>query len=607
MTAHIKDETEDELASRLVTQFENSETQSQDARRLAERDRDYKDGKQWTEEETHILKKRGQPIITINRIKRKVDALLGIERTQRTDPRAFPRNPQDEDAAHAATDALRFVVDNNRYDLVRSGYWENLVVEGIGIVKVIIKESKRGPMIVLKRVHWDRFFYDPHSAEIDFSDATYMGEVLWMDFDKAKERWPDKVDLLNTIKQDSASDTYDDKPRLVWADDKRNRVRIIQTRWKDRKGWHITTSTKGGILRNSISPFLDDEGEPENDMAAVSAFIDRDNDRYGSVREMISPQDEINKRRSKALHLMSVRQVRLDPGAPVDIETVRAELAKPDGVIEAPDGAIEILQTGDLAAAQFSLLQEAKNEIDSMGAAPVLQGKEQRDLSGRAILAQQQAGLVELAPMLDRKKDLDIRVYRMIWNRIKQFWTEERWIRVTDDEDNPRFVGLNKPVTVGEQLKKEFGEIPPQMAGLPELELPANDNGKPIIENDVAQMDIDIVIDESPDLVTLQSEQFDQLVSIAQFAQIPPDVIIEASSLRNKDKLLEKLRGDGEDVDPEVLRQQQELQARVQELQITGAEAGVAKTEAEALDKQASAVERESKTVLNIANAQRTG
>lgn len=593
-------------ASKFTDWFEAAEENSQDARTKSERDRDYYDNKQWTAEAIKEVEERGQEVVTINRIKKKVDALLGIEKSQRSDPKAFPRNPEDEDAAHAATDALRYVIENNNYDQLRSNYWKNLLIEGMGIVKVSIREGKRGIEVLIKRIAWDRYFYDPRSSEPDFSDARYQGEVIWMDFEEAKKKWPGKANILTTLMDSTNTDTYEDKPRFDnWTDKGEKRVRIIQTRWKDSDGkWHITASTKGGILKDGLSPYLDEDGNPESDIVAVSAHVDRDNNRYGEIRPLISPQDEINQRRSKALHLMSVRQVRVDPHANINAETVRAELAKPDGIFEGRKDDFEILATGDMAAAQFNLLQEAKNEIDATGSNPSLQGKEDQGLSGRAMLAQQQAGLVELAPMLDRKRDMDIRVYRMVWNRVKQYWTEERWIRVTDDQDKPRFVGLNRPMTIETQMVKEFGEGAAERVSPEFLQLPANENGKQIIENNVGEMDIDIIIDEGPDTITLQSEEFEALSKIPG---IPLDILIEASSLKSKDRLLERMRGEGEEIDEEQAALEQQMQQRAMELQFRGQEAEVAKTEAEAIDKQASATERESKTVLNLANAQKTG
>ena len=100
----------------LIQWVEDAEEATQDARKLAERDRDYYDGKQLTSSEKAALRKRGQPDVVINRIKPKIDYLSGFEASSRTDPKAFPRTPQDEHTAEAATDALRYEKDKSDLD-----------------------------------------------------------------------------------------------------------------------------------------------------------------------------------------------------------------------------------------------------------------------------------------------------------------------------------------------------------------------------------------------------------------------------------------------------------------------------------------------------------
>ena len=198
----------------------------------------------------------------------------------------------------------------------------------------------------------------------------------------------------------------------------------------------------------------------------MSLYIDRDNNRYGEVRTMIGPQDEINKRRSKALHLISQRQVRISPAVGLDAKAVRKELSRPDGVFVGDQGEVEILPTNDMAAANLQLLQEAKAEIDLQGPNAALGGKNEREMSGRAILAQQQGGMTELATYLDSIRVLSMSVYRSIWCRIRQFWNEERWVRVTDNENNVRFVGVNRPITMLQAMAEQMGvtkENLPQM------------------------------------------------------------------------------------------------------------------------------------------------
>ncbi len=97
---------------------------------------DYYDGKQWTDEEVRELKKRGQPAITWNLTRQKIDYLQGLERTQRTRPRALPRTPLHEADSTAATDALHYVYDDTRYEEVRSRVWGDILKAGWGGLEI---------------------------------------------------------------------------------------------------------------------------------------------------------------------------------------------------------------------------------------------------------------------------------------------------------------------------------------------------------------------------------------------------------------------------------------------------------------------------------------
>lgn len=594
----------------LVQMFEEAEQSTRDARKLAERDRDYYDNKQWTSEEESALKARKQPVVTYNRIARKIDFLSGLEKQQRKDPKAFPRTPKDEDAADAATDAIRFVCDDSDWDSKRSEAWDNILIEGTGAIMVAHKDGKNGPDPEIIHIPWDRLFYDPKSSRVDFSDARYMGVVTWYDMEDAKAKgWPEDM-LEGTLAQDKDTETYDDKPKdHLWADAKRKRVRVVEMYHREKGQWNRCVFTKAGYLEpKAPSPYMDEDGKPENPIKAISLYVDRDNNRYGAVRVLISPQDEINKRRSKGLHLITMRQVRSSRAVSEDVETIRRELARPDGVIMAEDGEFEILPTNDMAAANFNLLQEAKNEIDLLGANAALAGKNENDMSGRAILAQQQGGMVEVARMFDRLRSLSIAVYRSVWNRIRQLWQQERWVRITDDDNNLRFVGLNQQVTVA-QLAQEVAEgdeaamqkaaqlVGPQvmqayMQGDPQaqmmLGLFVQQNGQQVVEtrNAVNELDVDIVIDEGMDTPSVQAEQFETLAKIMPgLVNLPPPyakMLIQASNLRDKEKMLETLEEmSAPQADP--------MAEQVQQIQIAGAVAEVENTQADTNLKQAQA------------------
>ena len=575
----------------LVEWFEASEETTYDARSLAERDRDYYDGKQLTKEETAELKKRGQPPIVINRIQRKIDFLNGVEKQSRTDPRAYARTPQHEDTAEAVTDSVRFVLDNNNAEKTFSEGWTHMMIEGMCGVDVTV-EQKRGQMqVVVKPVPWDRMFYDPHSSDPGFDDARYLGAVRWMDYDDAVASWPDKEDAISETLSTTLGDTYDDKPKWnLWADKTRRRVRICEIWYLENGEWFWANFTKGGLLDHGESPYEDEDGESVCGLIFQSAYVDRENNRYGVVRSMIGPQDEVNKRRSKLLHMLTMRQIRVSQGAMAengDLNAIRQQMARPDGIIQGEAGEIERLDNNDQIAGHFNLLQHATGELDLMGPNASMTGKGDQDQSGRAILAQQQGGMVELATMLDRLSDMKIRVYRAIWQRIRQFWTEERWIRVTDDERNAKFVGLNKQTTLADMLQDMDDS---ERAGVMlQMGLRPDDPRLGMVvetENPLAELDVDIIMEEVPDTATLQTEQFAEIVKLAQAGiPFPPDVLIEASQLRGKDKILEKLKGGGEDATPE---QQQAMQAE-QQLKQRDAAAEVAGKEARAVKDAASA------------------
>ncbi len=569
------------LHAQLISYFEEASDLNEAARLRAARDRDYYDGRQWTGNEEATLKKRGQAPIVINRIKPKMDFLLGLERQSRTDPRCFPRNPADEGAARAATEAVRFVLDNNDFDQVRSSAFENLLIEGAGFAEVVAEPNGDNTRVSINVIPWDRMFVDPHARRRDLEDARYRGQVIWMDLAEARSRYPDGLDQLEASYDVPAAGGYEDQPNR-WADQRRRRVRIVECWYRDRGAVWQAVYCKGGILKGPLpSPYVNDEGQSEDPYLCAAAFITRDGERYGAVRQLIGIQDEINKRRSKALHLLSVRQVRAEKGAVEDVARARRELARPDGWLETVPGfQVELLPTGDMAQSQFQLLTEAKGEIDAVGVSSALLGKGPEGASGRAIQALQQGSRMELGPLLDTLRSWQMRTYRKVWGRIRQFWTAPRWVRITNDERNLAWVGLNMPVTRAEQLVDELGQIPPEQVGSPDL------NEVVQVRNHVAELDVDIIIGEVPDTVAIRQEEFRALVDLSgRGVNIPPEVLIEASSLRSKDRILQALNGNPASAaaDANLALEQAALQRELLIQEIGERHARAIKTEAEAL------------------------
>lgn len=560
------------------------------ARAESERARDYTNGHQLTAEERAELQRRGQPDGVVNRIRRKIEWLKGLEVKQRTDPKAFPRTPQHQKDAESVTDAIRYVCDKEDWDGVRSDVYDEFLVEGFGGCEVIHQQNAKGEIDVkVNHYPWDRLFYDPHSRKDDFSDARYKGVVLWMDGADFKDQYPDLKDHIAGMAQDFAMDTYDDRPADKWYDAKRDRVRVVLMWYREKSAWKWVKFIRGAPIDEGDSPYVDDQGESVCPLIMQAAYVDRDNARYGIVRDMFFPQDEVNRRRSKALHQSTSRQTMGVKGAFQSVAEMKRQLAKPDGHVEISIEAFEdaarvgmkpfdILPQSDQMQAHFSLLQEAKSEIDMLGANAALEGETGESTSGRAVLARQQGGMIEIASLNDRLHRFTRTVYRHIWMRIKQYWTEERWVRVTDEESNARFVGINQQITLGQAL----GEMPEQEAAMIAQHIglyPGDPRLNEVVEvrNNVHDLDVDIILEEVPDRVTLEGEVFEALLKYGP--QIPPAVLIEADPTlpsKRKEKLLEMM-------------QQPPAPSPAEQLEMAGKEADIFETQAKTAKLQAEA------------------
>ena len=577
---------------RLKRLYRESRDATDAARKEADLAQDYYDNKQWTSEQIKALRKRKQPEIWINRIAPAVNGILGVLEGGSGDPRAFPRTNEDNNAAEVATDALRYAAENSRWKRTKLSAAKTYLVAGIGAVIVEVDE-KLDPWARI--IRHGEFIYDPHSQDPDFEDARYMGIAKWMYVDLVKQSYPDADIDPAALTPGGLQWDDEDKPQNLWADSRKNRVLVCEM-YVNERGWKRVVFWGGGILEETDSPYLDEDGRPSNPIVAQSCFVDRDNARYGIVKAMVPIQDEINMRRSRLLHLANSRQVRVADAQAMgmDAETARAEAARPDGVL--PFG-IEPAATGDMQAGQIQLLQESKNEIERMGPNPAVLGQSASSQSGRAQLVQQQAGLTELTPALGGIEDLELRVYRQFWARIKQFWQEPKLIRVTDDIGAAKFLQVNEPVVQ---------EVPAIVQG-PDGQ-PAVGMQQVVVEvrNRPAEMDMDIIIESVPNTANIQQEQFAELIKLAQVygpQEVPFDDLLEASNLPHKRQIVEKRQALQQEA-RQMQGPQQQMQQAAFQAEMEEKAAGIEKDRADTAYKVA---QTQGQEIENAANAFQAG
>jgi hypothetical protein len=529
--------------SRLKRQYQDYASAKSDEAREMVQARHYYHADQWTKEEISTLRARKQPVITSNRIGRKIDAIGGLVERIRQDPKAYARTPKHDEGAELATATLRFVLDSNNWKSKSSRIAHNGAIDSIaGIEYDLVPGDEGDPNLEMHIAYGDGFFYDPRSVDEGFTDARYLGVSKPVDVEQVKELVPDKADEIDELFADTGADmtTIASQDREKnWQQTNERKLQLVD-HWYIKGGkWRWCLYIGDMMLMQGVSPFIDEKGKTFPRYRMFSAAVDHDGDRYGFIRNLKSPQDEINHRRSKALHLLNTRRVISEKGAVDDIEVARREWAKSDGWVEInPSMKMEPDQTtqNDFKG-QLEMLQEAKNEIENFGPNPALIGQGLEDSSGRAIKLLQDAGMAELGPYLQAHRNWKIRVYRDIWNIIQRYWTKERWIRVTDDQNVAQFFQINK------------------------MEL--DEYGRPAIVNAIGSLDVDIIIDEGPDAMNMQGDSMLVLQALGpQFLQQFPEIALELSPLQNsvKKNMLDKIKAKQNappQPDPKVLAMQE--------------------------------------------------
>jgi len=515
----------------------------------------YRHAAQWTVAQVEVFNRRKQPVVTYNRIGRKIDGIVGLMEKLKQDPKAYARNPQStsEMGAELATAVVRYVVESDLRSDIFPFSIEKGAVDGIGGVEMLLERGDKGDIDVgFAEVEPDSYFYDPRSYKADFNDARFQGVGKWLDQDDVVALFPEMEEEIEAMLQSGWDLTSNPDREKQWFQISPDfkRMRVVEIWYKSKGDWKWCIFTGSGKLKEGNGYFYDAKGKQICKYIMFSAFVDQDGDRYGFIRNLRSSQDEINQRRSKGLHELNSRRIKAEDGAFTDIEVTRREAVKPDGVVIYNKGfEMEFDDQTRIAniEGQLKFLEDAKNEIENFGPNPALIGQGLEYKSGRAINLLQQAGVAELGPFVVGVRKWKLQLYRAIWCAVQRYWTAERWIRVTGIDEAPQLVQING---VG---------IDPQ-------------TGLPRVVNTISNLDVSFILDEGPDEVNMMGDAYDTLVALAtQGAKIPPAILLELSPLQGTVK--KKLLGMLQQPDP-MAQQAQQASLAVEMAKAKESEAG---------------------------------
>lgn len=318
----------------------------------------------------------------------------------------------------------------------------------------------------------------------------------------------------------------------------------------------------------------------------------RDNSPYGVVRGLRDPQEDYNKRASKALWMLSANRIVMEDGAVDDIELLREEASRPDAIIVKRRGSeLNISNDIKLADTQLELMDRDHAHIQSSsGVTDELMGRQTNAVSGRAIEARQQQGSVATAEIFDNLRFARQLQGQKLLSLCEQYMTEPRVLRITGARGQIEWLNVNEPV-VGPDGSVQF-------------------------LNDVTQEQADFIVSEQDYHATTRAAMFEQLMETT--SKLPPEVslkllpqVLELSDIPNKEEFINELRqligvpkpstDMSEEEQAALVEQQQAEQAALQAqqaLQEQLARAEVAEKEASAQLKSAQAMKAQAEAAM---------
>jgi hypothetical protein len=622
-----------EIWQRLLDTYTRELDRQEENRHQMAVEEDCYDNIMWSEDDARVLEDRGQKPVVYNVIANTVDWVLGTEKRARSDFKVLPRRKEDAKPAERKSQILKYLSDVNRTPFSRSRAFADAVKVGIGWMEDCIEEDGEGEPIVSRYESWRNMLWDSAGQELDGKDWRYTYRTKWVDLDIMQSLFRNRAGLLERAARDAEplthSGEYGDEPmdraelemeRIGSAARlpnryQRQRVRVIEG-WfrKPLKVQRLSGGPFAGELYDPHSPGhreAVDRGDADImervalrmhcALFTVNGLLwigpspyrhnrfpftavwgnrrGRDGMPYGMIRRLKDINEDINKRVSKALFLLSTNRVIADEGASDDMDELFEEARRPDAnIVKKAGKEVRIETEAQLADAHIMLMQQGIAMIQRAGGVTdENQGLRTNATSGIAIERRQDQGAVSTTLYFDNLRLATQEQGEKELSLVEQFTTEQKQFRITNMRGKPEFITVND--------------------GLP--------------ENDIVRSKADYIISEGDWRASMRAAAADELLNLLmKLAPASPevalailDLVVEQMDVTNREEIVRRLRDITGMRDPDADEPTPEEQARAaakqqqQQLQQATVQAQLRKLVAEAVKAERLAEKAEADTV----------
>lgn len=594
----------------------------------------YYRGEQWDEADAAALEEEGRPALTINTILPTVNTVLGEQSTRRADVQFKPRRGGEAEVAHTLTKLYMQIADNNKLDWVEQQVFsDGLIMDGRGYfdVRMDFSDHVEGEIRITAKDPLD-ILIDPDAKEYDPKTWNEVFETKWMTLDEIEELYGKKkseelrfiAENGNSFGRDSieyeenrfgdleSTDDYlgagipgDDEYRNVKAlrvverqhrrmhrvncfvDPNTGDQRDVPESWTEAKAKKFAKKYNLNLIskvkrkvRWTVTcdkVVLHDDWSPYNSFTIVPFFAYFRRGRpFGMVRNLLSPQEQLNKIASQELHIVNTTANSgwmVESGSLVGMtaDDLEEHGAQTGLVIEYNRGSNmpAKIQPNQIPTGLDRIAQKAALNIKTIsGVNDSMLGTDSAEVSGVAIQAKQNRGAIMIQVPLDNLRKARHYLAEKILECVQTFYTEQRIIQVTNEED---------PLKPREEMV--INQMTPE--------------GR--IINDLTIGEYDVIINTAPARDSFDEVQFAEALNLRQVGvAIPDDAIIEYSHLARKAELAKRIRMlTGVEQSPE----QQEMAAVQAQLAMQQLQLEISKLDAEVRKLQ-------SEAAVNIAKVQ---
>ena len=318
-------------------------------------------GEQWDEADIAALDDQGRPALTINTILPTVNTVIGEQSTRRADVEFKPRGAGMQEVADTLTKLYMQISDNNKLDWIESQVFSDGLIQDRGWfdVRIDFSDHIHGEVRITQKDPLD-IIIDPDAKEYDPKTWNEIFETKWMSIDDIEEIYgqekADKLRIIAEVGSTLGSDSieyeeerYGDTYSGEYASDYPNNpeearavrsIRVVERQhyklkecmfytdpvtgdqrevpydWGKRKrekfaddfGLYLVTKTvkkvRWTVTADTVVLF--DDWSPYSSFTLVPYFpYWRRGKPFGMVRNLISPQEQLNKISSQELHIVN--------------------------------------------------------------------------------------------------------------------------------------------------------------------------------------------------------------------------------------------------------------------------------------------------------------